>query len=296
MGNQIINVPQAEMLSAINRSEIDTQIATAKRYPRNTQQALSRIQELATIDEETAFDCFYIIKRGDKHIEGLSVRFAEVVAGAWGNLRAQARIIGNDGRTITAQGVCHDLETNFAVSVEVKRRITDKNGATYSEDMQVITGNAACAVAFRNAVLKVVPETVTKSIIDNIKRVAAKRIEEEIDKQGVANEVKRAVEYFEKRGVNLQALLAYLGVKRIKDVDHNKIIELRGLLTAINEGTTTIAETFNAHTADSENIAKEARKAAEEKQRKIAEAFAQATGGSVQVQEAVLFNDGEANK
>lgn len=220
------------------------QIATAKKYPRDVQQALDRIGNLATLDEETAFECFYVLKRGNKNIEGLSVRFAEVIAGAWGNLRAQARIIGNDGRTITAQGVCHDLETNFAVSVEVKRRITDKNGATYSEDMQVITGNAACAVAFRNAVLKVVPKTVTKHIIDNIRRVAANRIAEEIKKQGVDATVRNAIEYFDRQGVNLQSLLAYLGVKRIKDITPKMIGELKGLIVAINEGTTTIAETF----------------------------------------------------
>lgn len=243
--NAIINVPQAEMLSAINRSEIDMQIATAKRYPRDINQALSRIEELTTLDEETAFDCFYVLRRGNKRIEGISVRFAEVIADAWGNLRAQARIIGNDGKTITAQGICHDLETNFAVSVEVKRRITDKNGVTYSEDMQVITGNAACAIAFRNAVLKVVPKAATKRITDNIRRVAANRIEAEIEKQGLTNSpLKNCLEYFDENGVNLQTLLSYLGIKRIKDITGEMIVELRGLIAAIREGTTTFAETF----------------------------------------------------
>ena len=38
--------------------------------------------------------------------------------------------------------------------------------------MQVTTGNAASAIAFRNAVLKVVPKAVTKRVIDEIKQVA----------------------------------------------------------------------------------------------------------------------------
>ena len=154
---EIVQVNQAEMLQAINRSEVDMQISTAKAYPRDVQAAIKRIEDLASLDRETAEDWFYVLRRngaaGQTTIEGLSVRMAEIIAGAWGNLRVQARIIGNDGKTITAQAVCHDLETNFAVSVEVKRRITDKQGRTYSEDMQVVTGNAACAIAFRNAVL-----------------------------------------------------------------------------------------------------------------------------------------------
>lgn len=156
MSNEIIEIQQAEMLQAINRSEVDVQVSTAKQYPRNLPEVLNKILTYATMDTETAEDCFYVLKRGGSTIEGLSVRMSEIIAGAWGNLRVQTRIIGNDGKTITAQGVCHDLETNVAVSVEVKRRITDKYGKTFSEDMQVVTGNAASAIAYRNAVLKVV--------------------------------------------------------------------------------------------------------------------------------------------
>lgn len=269
--NEIIEVKQADMLAAINRSEVDMQIATAKKFPRDIQQALVRIQTLATLDEETAGDCFYTLRRGSggQVIEGVSVRFAEIIAGAWGNLRAQARIIGNDGRTITAQGVCHDLETNFAVSVEVKRRITDKNGRTYNEDMQVMTGNAACAIAFRNAVLKVVPKSVTKRIIEQVKQVA---IGKAMDLETSRNNM---ITYFGKLGVNQPALFTYLGVKRLDDIDAQMIFELRGLANALKEGTTTIFETFNAASTNSEKTAMDARKKAEEAMEKVKQATAQ---------------------
>lgn len=269
--NEIIEVKQADMLAAINRSEVDMQIATAKQYPRDIQQALNRIQTLATLDEETAGDCFYTLRRGNggQVIEGLSVRFAEIIAGAWGNLRAQARIIGNDGRTITAQGVCHDLETNFAVSVEVKRRITDKNGKTYNEDMQVMTGNAACAIAFRNAVLKVVPKSVTKRIIEQVKQVA---IGQAMDLETSRSKM---IAYFGRLGVNQSALFSYLGVKRVEDVDAQMIFELRGLANALKEGTTTIAETFPTASTDSQKTAENARKKAEEAMGRVAQATTQ---------------------
>ena len=177
MDNEIIEVKQADMLQAINRAEIDIQIATAKQYPRDLNAVLNKIATYATMDRETAEDCFYVLRRKDRDgndsvIEGLSVRMAEIIAGAWGNIRVQARIIGNDGRQITAQAICHDLETNFAVSKEVKRSIVTKKGYTFSEDMQVVTGNAACSIAFRNAVLTVIPKAVTKRIINEVKQVA----------------------------------------------------------------------------------------------------------------------------
>ena len=273
---EIIEVKQADMLTAINRAEVDIQIATAKQYPRDLSQVLNKIKTYATMDMETAEDCFYALRRGKGNdvsiIEGISVRLAEIIAGAWGNLRVQSRIIGNDGRTITCQGICHDLETNLAVSVEVKRKITDRNGKTFSEDMQVVTGNAASAIAFRNAVLKVVPKAITKKVINDIKEVAlGKSIDLETRRQ-------RMVAYFMQIGVTQSELLTYCGVKSIEQIDNQIVFELRGLANAIKEGTTTVQETFKAHTADSKTIADNARKAAEAKHSKVAAAMTQAIG------------------
>lgn len=294
--SDIIEIKQAEMLQAINRAEVDTQIATAKQYPRDIYGALNNLKTIATLDNSTAEDCFYALRRQGTLIEGVSVRLAEIIAGAWGNMRVQTRIIGNDGKTITAQGVCHDLETNLAVSVEVKRRITDKSGKTYSEDMQVTTGNAASAIAFRNAVLKVVPKAVTKRVIDEIKQVAlGKAIDLETRRQNM-------IAYFGKLGVSQTDILTYCGVKRIEEITSEMVFELSGLKNAIKEGTTTVAETFKLNTADAEKLAEDARKQAEAKRRKVAEAAAAATaatqggGQPTETSEAVNPETGEVTK
>lgn len=252
--NEVITVNSADMLEAINRSEIDIQIATAKRYPRNIEQAKNRIMELATQDKDIAYNCFYHLERTenkkDEHgqwrevkvvIEGLSVRMAEIIATCWGNLRCASRIIGNDGKMITAQGVCHDLETNVAVSVENKRSITYSSGKTYSQDMQVVTGNAASSIAFRNAVLKVVPKVVIGDIITNIQSKAR----EQINQRGIPDQWRDCVAAFQKLGVKEDMLLEWLGEGRTRaDIVADDIMRLGGVYTAINEGTTTVAETF----------------------------------------------------
>ena len=252
--NEVITVNSADMLEAINRSEIDIQIATAKRYPRDIEQAKKRIMELATQDKDIAYNCFYHLERTenkkDEHgqwrevkvvIEGLSVRMAEIIATCWGNLRCASRIIGNDGKMITAQGVCHDLETNVAVSVENKRSITYSSGKTYSQDMQVVTGNAASSIAFRNAVLKVVPKVVIGDIITNIQSKAR----EQINQRGIPDQWRDCVAAFQKLGVKEDMLLEWLGDGRTRaDIVADDIIRLGGVYTAINEGTTTVAETF----------------------------------------------------
>ena len=173
--------------------------------------------------------------------------------------------------------VCHDLETNLAVSVEVKRRITDRNGRTFSEDMQVVTGNAASAIAFRNAVLKVVPKAVTKTVISNIKQVAlGKSIDLETTRQ-------KMLDYYAKIGVTQQQIFEYLEIKSLAEIDKEKVFELRALANAIKEGTTTVAETFKKNTADAEKLAAEARKKAEAAKNKVSQATAQAAAAPANV-------------
>lgn len=268
METQIQVVQQADVLAAINSSEIDSQVATAHKFPRDVEKSLKKIEMLACVDEETASDCFYVLRRngsgGETAIEGLSVRMAEIIASSWGNLRVQARIINNDGKFITAQGVCHDLESNYAVSKEVRRRITDRNGRMYSDDMIVVTGNAACAIAMRNAVLAVVPKAVTNAIVKRVKKVAMGQSLDVITaRQGIVN-------YFAKLGVTTEQICAYLQISNIDEITKEHIYTMRATANAIKEGTTTVRETFQLpqqQNADAQK-ALEAAKAAKEKAEK----------------------------
>lgn len=264
-------ISQADVLNAINRAEIDMQVATAKQYPRHLPTVLNQIQTYATMDVETASDCFYALYRknadgSDQVIEGLSVRMAEIIAGAWGNLRIATRIIGNDGKTITAQAVCHDLETNVAISTEVKRSILTKKGYTFSQDMQVVTGNAAAAIAFRNAVLKVIPKAVTKKVISEVQKVA----------QGQAMDLERQrqtlIQYFAKFNVTEQMIFDLFEIKLRDEIDKEKVMILKGLYNAIKEGTTSVQEAF-LKPVEERKLAIEAKKKSEETKGKAAAAM-----------------------
>jgi hypothetical protein len=142
---------QKNELSYLNleliKSEIDIQIATAKNYPRNIKQALAKAMELISMNENVAASCCYALPRREKvlingkfefqnkAIEGPSVRLAEIICSVYGNLRSGARIISKEASSITAQGICHDLESNNCISVEVKRRIIDRAGKAFNEDL-----------------------------------------------------------------------------------------------------------------------------------------------------------------
>ena len=87
-----MTIKSTEVIQAIDKAEIDMQIATAKQYPRDIAVALNNMRTYAMMDSETAQECFYAVARGGNAIEGVSVRFAEIVAESWGNLRVATRI------------------------------------------------------------------------------------------------------------------------------------------------------------------------------------------------------------
>lgn len=240
--NDIVEIQNVSTLEAVNRSEIDMQIATAKKYPRDIAKSLDNIKRYAMADEETAGDCFYALKRSDgdetKLVEGLSVRLAEIFASCWGNLRIATRIVSNDGKAITAQGMCHDLETNLAVITETKRRITNRYGKTYSEDMQMVTSNAATSIAFRNAVFKVIPKAITKSVVDEIRAYSQGKTNEFAQKRD------NAMAWFAKAGVTKEEVFRYLEVGGVNEIDSEKLMLLRSTRNALKEGLTTIDDTF----------------------------------------------------
>ncbi|MBU3681614.1 MAG: hypothetical protein FGM16_06720 [Flavobacterium sp.] len=233
-----VTIVAQDSLSLITKAEIDVQISTAKAFPRSIKMFLDKAMSIATISEEVAASCNYAVPRGGKAITGPSIRLAEIVCSAYGNIRSGARVIANDGKTITAQGICHDLETNNCVTVEVKRKITDKNGRTFSEDMQVVTGNAACAIALRNAVFKVIPAALINDIYEQTKEVAKGKAET------LPARRKKAVDFFIQNGVNEKQICEVLDVKKIDDIDLDKLSILRAMVSTVKNGEGTVKEMF----------------------------------------------------
>lgn len=274
---QITKIESASSLEALNRSEIDIQIATAKQYPRNVEDSLNRIVSLGAVSPKTAEECFYSLRRGGEGgtaIEGPSVRLAEIVAASWGNLRVASQIVGNDGKFITARGVCHDLETNVAVACEVRRRITDKYGKTYNDDMQVVTGNAAGAIAFRNAVFKVVPKAVIGEAIDQIKG----RLTEGVAKDFESSKEKM-FNYFAKLGVTKEMLYNYFDIKDESEVTPEIVAELRTTVTSIKERQATVEDLF-INPYNEKMKVKKTEKTKGSVQDRLAKAMAAQNGGS----------------
>ena len=244
---------QAEIVSvsaigAINRSEVECQLDAAHKYPRFTarrgvQQWGNEVKTLATITRAVAESCIYTLPRKGpdgkpKPIVGQSIRFAEIVASTWGNLHVASRIIAVEDRCVVSQGGAWDLEKNLRTTTEVRRNIVTRNGQRFGEDMITVTGNAAAAIARRNAIFAVVPKAYRDPIFEQVRAVAA----------GTAAELgARREEVMVKlvgMGAKKENILHAVGAATIADIGVDHLTVLIGFGTSIKDGGITVAAAF----------------------------------------------------
>ncbi len=223
---------------AIEQVEIESQIATAKRYPRDIAVFKDKLMTMANLDQETAEGCYYAMPRGGKAVDGPSVRLAEIALSCYGNCIAEADVLNEDDKFIYAMGQCRDLENNIAVRVKVRRRITNKKGQRFNDDMIAVTANAACAIALRNAIFKIVPGAYLKPVFEKCKETAVGKAMSLANRR--AGVIKRLLQF----GVTEDRILYVISRKSIEEVTFDDVAMLIGLGTAIKDGDTTVEEAF----------------------------------------------------
>jgi hypothetical protein len=238
----VLETHGAAALQLVGDNEVDLQVSTARRYPRSITTFMRRAKEMATLTPEIAASCIYALPRKEngrqKNIEGPSARLAEICASAWGNLRAEGKVLGHDDEFVTARGTAWDVESNVAIAYEVKRRITTSKGDRYGADMIGVTGNAAASIALRNAIFKAVPTPFWKPIYLECRKVVAG------DARTFAARRDNMLHEFAVMGVTEERLCAAIEVKGKADITLDHMATLAGFFTALKDGDTTIEEAF----------------------------------------------------
>lgn len=220
------------VLAIMNKSEIDQQITTARAYPRSITLVRKEVMELVTLNPIIAEQCFYALPRGGKTILGPSARFAEVMISCWGNARAAARVVDIGDEYVTAQGYFFDMQKNVAVTYEVMRRITDRNGKRYDSDLIGVTGNAACSIAIRNAVLKGIPKAFWLEAYEEARKCFSG------DVKTLNNRRTEALKAFTPFGVKPDQIYGLLGIAGFDDMTLDHLVLLAGVHNAIKDGDT----------------------------------------------------------
>lgn len=233
----------ASALAILNQSEHASMVASAN-LPSNRRKLKEfddKLMAYANHSQPVALSMFYSLPRAGKQIIGASIRFAEIVAPCWKNCAVASRVVGDATDTVTAQGIFIDYEANLRNSIEVPRRITDREGRRFNADMIVTTSNAAMSIARRNAVLKGgVPQALWSPAYEAAQLTAVGKAVSH------AQRVADAMEYLMKLGVTeLQALNA-VECPSIKDLEIEHLVTLKVLCGEIKRGEKTIEQVFGS--------------------------------------------------
>jgi hypothetical protein len=232
---------ETSLAVSLARAEVDQQIMTAHAFPRSIRASVDAMASMASLNPDIAEECIYSVPRGGKTIRGPSIRFAEIVANAWGNCRDGARVTFVDKieRYVEAEGVFHDLQTNRATTSRVKRIIELKRKSkTIDNDMIQLAGAAAMSIARRNAILGGVPKPVWARALAEVEAVIRgelKTLSERRDK---------AMAWFSKTGILPDRVLKALAVPSIDDITLDDLVAMNGWRTALLHGDATIEDLF----------------------------------------------------
>lgn len=231
---------QVVQVDAVERANVDSQVATAKRYPRNIKRSIDNSIVMATMDSETAQSCGYALPRGGKPITGPSVHLAKIVVSNWGNMRTEAKVVQITDKQIISRGTCWDLEANVASAFEVRRSIVDGKGKRYSDDMITVTGNAANSIAYRNAVFSVVP----KAVVDKVYKAAQRFITGDLsDEEKLIKRRTDAINHFnEEWSITEAEVIRLCGKQTVNQIRANEIALLLGMAQSLKDGDTTVED------------------------------------------------------
>ena len=227
-------------LDAIEKANVDVQVATAKQFPRNVTRAIQNSIVMATMDAETAQTMRYALPRGGKPITGPSVHLAKLIVSNWGNIRAEAKVVQITDSQVVSRGTCWDLENNVATAIEVRRNIKNKNGQRFSDDMITVVGNAANSIAFRNAVFSTIPKAVT----DKVYKAAQECITGDLsDEAKLLQRRTQCLKFFlDEYGITEEEVIKLCGKQTVNQIKADEIALMLGIYQSLKDGDTTIEE------------------------------------------------------
>lgn len=253
MENEKLQVVEStEAINQMEKASIDTQISTAKAYPRSIRQSTDNSIATVTLNEKTAQTCGYVLRFRGTEIKGKSVYLARILAQQWGNLRCESGILSADATHVKSYAIAFDLETNYATRKIVEKPIIKKDGTRYSQDMIAVAGAAAAAIAYRNAVLEVIPQAVSDEVYEAAERKVIGNLSKE---DRLISKRKEMLTIFKDTyKVTEDQILKYFGVRSADQLDPHKVKELIDMNNAFTDGTLNIDDVFSLPT-DVENNA-----------------------------------------
>lgn len=246
-------------------SEVQGMMTVAKRFPRNEQEAIDRIM-LACQRPGLAETAIYSYVKGGTEITGPSIRLAEAIAQAWGNIAFGVRELEQKSGESIIESFALDMETNVRqVKVFTVKHIRHTKQGSYSLDdpreIYEMTANQG-ARRLRSCILGIIPGDIVEAAVDECE----KTMKAKADTGPEAT--KKLLEAFAGLSVTKDQIEKRIQ-RRIDAITAAQIVSLRKIYNSLKDGMSTPPDWFEVENGQTEQpktgveAAKEALKKAE---------------------------------
>lgn len=225
--NAMVEIAQSRAMA-----EIQSQYVIAKKFPRDENASFMRIIK-ACERPFLAEQAMYAFPRGGQLVTGPSIRLAEAMAQAWGNIDCGIREVSQSDGMSVAEAYAIDLETNTRIAKtfhvphsrdtkQGKKRLTD------SRDIYELVANQGSR-RLRACILGVIPG----DVIDAAVAQCGKTLES--SDVPMADQIRNVVRAFDELGVKAEHIEKRLGHKLDVTIPQ-EIVALRGIYKSIKDG------------------------------------------------------------
>lgn len=250
----LTDAPSAMAATDSNKgvTEVIASLRVAKMFPRNEAEALEKILKDCT-RPGLADVATYEYKRGGTAVTGPSIRLAEAIKRAWGNIESGWRVIEKRGDTHIIQAYAWDKETNVreertfdvrqvrVTAVYENGKNTGKKSFKVLEDDRDIYENNANQAArrVRACILALIPGDIIDAAVAQCEATLA-------TKEVVTSEsISALVKAFEAFKVTKEMLAEYTGRHLTPEaLSPQMMVKLRTIYKSIKDGVGTVEDFF----------------------------------------------------
>jgi len=221
--------------SSRQAQEVQAAMAIAKRFPRDEQEAFSRIMQSCQ-RKGLAEAALYSYPRGGQQITGPSIRLAEALAQSWGNLDFGVVELEQREGESTVMAYCVDLQTNtrqtkvFQIAHERQTKAGGLVKLTDPRDIYEMVANQG-ARRLRSCILGVIPGDVIDAAVESCEKTMRGE-----SKEPLADRIRvMATRFLEDFQVSVQMLEKRLG-HRLDAINESELVSLRKIYTSLRDG------------------------------------------------------------
>lgn len=223
-------------------AEAQGKLIIAKRFPRNEAEAFDRVIDSCR-RKSLAEQAFYSFPRGGQTVAGISIRLAEELARAWGNIDYGIRELSQKPGESEMEAYCWDLQTNTFSSQKfsVKHERHTRNGVsklTDPRDIYELTANQG-ARRLRARILAVLPP----DLVDAAEEACRATLAGANAAIPIEVRVSKMVAAFAKVHVTEAQLVARTG-KPLMQLADNELQDLVGIYMSIRDNLSGVADWF----------------------------------------------------